>query len=413
MSTLMYEPKSEGMLKLESDFYPVFSLFSDELLNAKFMQLKANICDLNPAVITKCITGTEQDFIMLMDRARDFIKERFGEMTDDDKRNLLEMFRQCVFGYYILTPLVEAKEVSDIKVLDYDHIVIKANGKRYVAKCAFFDQADYNDWFLRILRIHGLGKSDEYALSHCTDRKGVKDFYLRIDVQLSCITSTEKNNIHIRKMPKKKLSWDYLMENGMLDRDMIDYLKDRIAAGYGFLISGRGGSGKSTLLNNMIDCIPFGESVLVSQESDELYSNVHPQIQFEHTMAVQKKETVTEYTLEDELRLGLLQDIDNFIIGEIKGGEALYVFTTAMSTGARFFGTIHANDAASSVVRLAQCARYISDYPMETLCEMLTCIPFVLIHMSHFSIDEILEVKGFDQKIKRLLFHEVYRKEEQ
>ena len=56
MSTLMYEPKSEGMLKLESDFYPVFSLFSDELLNAKFMQLKANICDLNPAVITKCIT---------------------------------------------------------------------------------------------------------------------------------------------------------------------------------------------------------------------------------------------------------------------------------------------------------------------------------------------------------------------
>ena len=153
--------------------------------------------------------------------------------------------------------------------------------------------------------------------------------------------------------------------------------------------------------------------VLVSQESDELYSNVHPQIQFEHTMAVQKKETVTEYTLEDELRLGLLQDIDNFIIGEIKGGEALYVFTTAMSTGARFFGTIHANDAASSVVRLAQCARYISDYPMETLCEMLTCIPFVLIHMSHFSIDEILEVKGFDQKIKRLLFHEVYRKEGQ
>ena len=71
-------------------------------------------------------------------------------------------------------------------------------------------------------------------------------------------------------------------------------------------------------------------------------------------MAVQKKETVTEYTLEDELRLGLLQDIDNFIIGEIKGGEALYVFTTAMSTGARFFGTIHANDAASSVVPSVQ-----------------------------------------------------------
>lgn len=412
MSELRYEPKSKAPLKLESDFYPVFSLFSDRELNAKFMQLKANICDLNPALVTKCITGTEQDFIMLMDRAKDFIKERLRGISEEEERKLLEMFRQCVFGYYVLTPLVEAKEVSDIKVLDYDHIVVKANGRRYVAKCQFFDQTDYKDWFSRILRIHRLGKSEEYALSHCTDRKGVKDFYLRIDVQLSCITSTEKNNIHIRKMPKTKLSWEYLIENGMLDEEMIAYLRDRICAGYGFLISGRGGSGKSTLLNNMIDCIPFGESVLVSQESDELYSNVHPQIQFEHTMTVRKKDTVTDFSLEDELRLGLLQDIDNFIIGEIKGGEALYVFTTAMSTGARFFGTIHANDAASSVIRLAQCARYISDYPMETLCEMLTCTPFVLIHMSHFSIDEILEVSGFDEKTKRLQFNEIFRKED-
>ena len=412
MSELRYEPKSNGLLKTESDIYPVFSLFKEESIRERFMLLKANVCDLNPALVTKCITGSEQDFIMLMDRARDFVRERFKGISDEDERKLLEMFKQCVFGYYVLTPLVEAKEVSDIKVLDFDHVVVKANGKRYEADVSFIDKADFDDWFSRILRIHRLARSEEDALNHCTDRKGVKDFYLRIDVQLSCITSTEKNNIHIRKMPKTKLSWEYLKENGMLDDEMIEYLKDRIMAGYGFLISGRGGSGKSTLLNNMIDCIPFDESVLVSQESDELYSNVHPQIQFEHTMTVRKKDKVTDFTLEDELRLGLLQDIDNFIIGEIKGGEALYVFTTAMSTGARFFGTIHANDAASSVTRLAQCARYISDYPMETLTEMLTCTPFVLIHMSHFSIDEILEIAGFDERAKRLVFNEVYRKEE-
>ena len=212
-------------------------------------------------------------------------------------------------------------------------------------------------------------------------------------------------------MPKEKLSWEYLKENGMLDDEMIEYLKDRIMSGYGFLISGRGGSGKSTLLNNMLDLIPYNESILVSQESDELYSHEHPQIQFEHTMTVRKNDTVTEFTLEDELRLGLLQDIDNFVIGEIKGGEALHVFTTAMSTGARFFGTIHSNDARSSVTRLAQCARYVSDYPMETLEEMLTCMPFVLIHMSHFSIDEIVEIDGWDEKEKRLKYQTVYLKE--
>ena len=38
-------------------------------------------------------------------------------------------------------------------------------------------------------------------------------------------------------------------------------------------------------------------------------------------------------------------------------------------------------------------------------------MPFVLIHMSRFSIDEIVEIKGWDEKNKKLLFEQVYRKE--
>lgn len=411
MQKLQYQKKTDGSLIQEPSLYKVSSIFRDSELTDMFLKLKANVCDLNPALVTKCITGTEQDFIMLMNRAKEFVEFNYPRAGPDVKRKLLDMFQQCVFGYYVLTPLIIAKDVSDIKVLGFDHIVVKANGERYVADISFFSEDDYKSWYERIHRIHKLGRTEEFALGHCTDRKGVDAFYLRIDVQHACITSTEKNNIHIRKMPKEKLSWEYLKENGMLDDEMMEYLADRIGAGYGFLISGRGGSGKSTLLNNMVDWIPFNQSILVSQESDELYSNVHPQIQFEHTMTVRKNDVVTDFTLEDELRLGLLQDIDNFIIGEIKGGEALHVFTTAMSTGARFFGTIHSNDARSSVTRLAQCARYVSDYPMETLEEMLTCMPFVLIHMSHFSIDEIVEIDGWDATNKKLKFAQVYRKE--
>lgn len=411
MQKLQYQKKTDGSLIQEPSLYKVSSIFKESELTDMFLKLKANVCDLNPALVTKCITGTEQDFIMLMNRAKEFVEFNYPRAGLDVKRKLLDMFQQCVFGYYVLTPLIIAKDVSDIKVLGFDHIVVKANGERYVADISFFSEDDYKSWYERIHRIHKLGRAEEFALGHCTDRKGVDAFYLRIDVQHACITSTEKNNIHIRKMPKEKLSWEYLKKNGMLDDEMMEYLADRIGAGYGFLISGRGGSGKSTLLNNMVDWIPFNQSILVSQESDELYSNVHPQIQFEHTMTVRKNDVVTDFTLEDELRLGLLQDIDNFIIGEIKGGEALHVFTTAMSTGARFFGTIHSNDARSSVTRLAQCARYVSDYPMETLEEMLTCMPFVLIHMSHFSIDEIVEIDGWDATNKKLKFAQVYRKE--
>ena len=409
---LNYKPASDGRLKDESAIYHVDSNYQVEELSKLFLSLKANVCDLNPALVTKCITGTEQDFLMIMNRASDYLSRVQPNMPETTRKQLLDMFCEAVFGYYVLTPLILSKEVSDIKILAYDHIVVKANGQRYLTDISFYSEEDYRTWYDRILRIHRLGKTEEYALNHCTDRKGVDAFYLRMDVQLSCITSTEINNLHIRKMPKEKLSWEYLKDNGMLDDEAMDYLKDRILSGYGFLISGRGGSGKSTLLNNMLDWIPFDESVLVSQESDELYSNVHPQIQFEHTMTVRKNDVVTDFTLEDELRLGLLQDIDNFVIGEIKGGEALHVFTTAMSTGARFFGTIHSNDARTSVRRLVQCARYVSDYPMETLEEMLSAMPFVLIHMSRFSIDEIVEIEGWDAKAGKLIFHEVYRKEQ-
>ena len=409
---LNYKPASDGRLKDESAIYHVDSNYQVEELSKLFLSLKANVCDLNPALVTKCITGTEQDFLMIMNRASDYLSRVQPNMPETTRKQLLDMFCEAVFGYYVLTPLILSKEVSDIKILAYDHIVVKANGQRYLTDISFYSEEDYRTWYDRILRIHRLGKTEEYALNHCTDRKGVDAFYLRIDVQLSCITSTEINNLHIRKMPKEKLSWEYLKDNGMLDDEAMDYLKDRILSGYGFLISGRGGSGKSTLLNNMLDWIPFDESVLVSQESDELYSNVHPQIQFEHTMTVRKNDVVTDFTLEDELRLGLLQDIDNFVIGEIKGGEALHVFTTAMSTGARFFGTIHSNDARTSVRRLVQCARYVSDYPMETLEEMLSAMPFVLIHMSRISIDEIVEIDGWDAKAGKLIFSEVYRKEQ-
>ena len=408
---LEYEPASDGRLIDQSAIYHVESKYSVTKLQDIFLELKANVCDLNPALVTKCITGTEQDFIMLMNRAKDYMDRNFPNCLEETRKCLLEMLSDCIFGYYVLTPLILSKEVSDIKVLDYNHIVVKANGERYLTDVSFYSEEDYRTWYDRILRIHRLGKAEEFALGHCTDRKGVDAFYLRIDVQLSYITSTDKNNLHIRKMPKEKLTWEYLKENGMIDDDGMAYLKDRILAGYGFLISGRGGSGKSTLLNNMLDWIPFNQSILVSQESDELYSNVHPQMQFEHTMTVRKNDVITEFTLEDELRLGLLQDIDNFVIGEIKGGEALHVFTTAMSTGARFFGTIHSNDAKTSVRRLAQCARYVSDYPMETLEEMLSVMPFVLIHMSHFSIDEIVEIEGWDSKADKLIFKTIYRKE--
>ena len=41
---------------------------------------------------------------------------------------------------------------------------------------------------------------------------------------------------------------------------------------------------------------------------------------------------------------------------------------------------------------------------------MLTSTPFCLIHLTHFSIDEILEIKGWDEEKQKLEFISVYNK---
>ena len=56
---------------LKSELYHISSLYEHPQIKNDFINLKANIVDLNPAMITKCIQGTEQDFIMLMNKAKD------------------------------------------------------------------------------------------------------------------------------------------------------------------------------------------------------------------------------------------------------------------------------------------------------------------------------------------------------
>ena len=409
MSRLYFEKKGRPPDRGE-ELYKCDTPYEDKRFRELFLELKSRLIDLGSAAVAKAITGTQADFVLLMDRASDYIRSHF-DVTEEEKKSLLGMFQESVFGYYVLDPLIKSREISDITVTSWDHVTVKIAGERYVSTISFFSEADYSAWYLRMLRRLGGTDSEEFPLQELSDRSGAEDFYLRVDIELSGVNSSGNKTLHIRKTPKEKYSWEYLTGAGMLDDTIKDYLIDRILAGYSFLLSGCGASGKTSLLNTLLDEIPRYESGLIVQDHDELYSYVQPHFHFEHTISIPLESgEVKEVTLEDLLRLGLLQDIDNFIIGEIKGGEALNVFTTAMSTGARFMGTIHSNDARSSIRRMAHLARYVSDYPVEALEEMISETPFSLVHMDHFKVDEIYEVTGWDEEGRRLLYKEVYKR---
>ena len=66
-------------------------------------------------------------------------------------------------------------------------------------------------------------------------------------------------------------------------------------------------------------------AILVAQQADELTTLFHPDMMFLHSLPGTSESSVN-YDLKHISIAGLTMDVDFFIIGEVKGGEALYLF---------------------------------------------------------------------------------------
>ena len=92
------------------------------------------------------------------------------------------------------------------------------------------------------------------------------------------------------------------------------------------LISGINGCRKTTLVNALLDEILQEESVLVVQENEELFGDVHKDMMFQH---INKKK---HYSLKELVSNAQMIDIDHIVIGESNGTEALYFITASLTS---------------------------------------------------------------------------------
>ena len=242
------------------------------------------------------------------------------------------------------------------------------------------------------------------AIQTFTDKKSSPDFIYRFNISTDTVNSTEEPYLHIRKIPKEKKSISDLIDLRMMDRKMVEYLNLRRRCGY-VIICGKNGAGKTHLLNALLDEIPAKESVLVVQENEELFSDKHPDMMFQH-IAVRKGDNKINYSLKELVVNGLRADIDHIVIGEIKGEEALYFITAALS-GCNGMTTIHSVDAAGALDKLADYCKWASDYSREEILKMLSCVKTV-VFINKFKITEVVENHGWDQDTKQNQLEVVY-----
>lgn len=330
------------------------------------------------------------------------------DLPVEDRDYFMDKIKRALFSYYILIPLINDPQVSDIKVLAPDKINVKIDGIHYsVDGLRFVDADDFLTFTLGLMRRNGAKPIN--GISKFTDTKFCDNYILRFDVTFPQINVSGFPVVHIRKMEKNKMMISDLIKAGMLDEKMAAYFKDKLRTSKGIVIAGPSACGKSKFLNALVEEIPFTEAGLAIQEADEIFTKNHPNIMCQHMYFGANGNVLAGM---DKLgENGLVCDVKYFIIGEIKGAEARD-FLRAANTGHICLCTVHTPSAEETIPRLADYVMRGTRYSMEEAERLLKDLE-IIVYVDRFKIREITEVLGYDEEHKKLIYRTVYLRDYQ
>ena len=166
----------------------------------------------------------------------------------------------------------------------------------------------------------------------------------QVDVRVSTLPTGAGERVVLRLLDKDSARLD-LAALGMSD-DTLTRIDRLIREPHGIvLVTGPTGSGKTTTLYASLSRLPRGTTNMMTVEDPIEYAldgvgqtQVNPKIELDFARA---------------LRSILRQDPDIIMIGEIRDLETAQIAVQASLTGHLVLATLHTNDAASAVTRLA------------------------------------------------------------
>ena len=334
--------------------------------------------------------------------AGQYIEEYF-EVTVQEKEELLLTFEQYIFGYSRLSPLIDDKEVSDIRIVSHDNVRVKRNGRRGDAGITFQSEKEYRQFIDYVATKNQVNISNMNAIQRFTDTESHPDFILRFTVSMPLLNTYKEPYLCIRKVPKDFPQMKELITRNMMDEETARLLVQRFRQG-STLICGGNSSGKTTLLNALKETLPDNMAILVAQQADELTTKYHPDMMFLHSLPGNGESQVS-YDLKNISIAGLTMDVDFFIIGEVKGAEALYLLNAAY-TGQICAATIHAPSADKAPNKLVDYAMYDSRYSRNELMKMMDCFQ-TLVFMENYQVKQIYAGCGWDEQKQDLMYERI------
>ena len=167
----------------------------------------------------------------------------------------------------------------------------------------------------------------------------------RIEIRVSTLPSAFGENVVMRILDKSAALLQ--VENLGYEEDIRQSVYDLLSSAYGIiLLTGPTGSGKTTTLYAALNRLNTVEKNIITLEDP---------IEYRLEMIRQSQVNVKAgMTFAKGLRAILRQDPDIVMVGEIRDSETGNIAIQAALTGHLVLSTLHTNDAAGAVTRLAE-----------------------------------------------------------
>lgn len=339
------------------------------------------------------------------------VKRQIARYSKDDEMNekVLQAFEQYILGYSRLTPLIENPLITDIHCISYNTIWIKKKGVRMPSSIEFRTREEYESFVKMVATKNQVNISNLNAIQRFVDIKTFDDCVLRFTVSTGLVNTNGEPYLTIRKTLKDFPEIPDLVEKKMMTQELADILVEKFRTG-STLVCGGNSSGKTTILNALKDTLPLDMSVLVAQQADELSNKHLKDIMFMHSLPGTGENSVT-YDLEAISIAALTMDIDFFIVGEVKGSEARHLLKAAHS-GQLCAATIHAPGADKGMDKIVDYALPGSNYNKKDLMRMLADSFKTVIYMDDYRVDQVYDIKYYDEEQERIIYKVVVEKGE-
>ena len=319
-----------------------------------------------------------------------------NEYLDNLSRKLL----RDIIGYGKIDSLIQDDELEEIMIIGINKPVYVYHRKHGMMKTniRYDDEQELTDLIDSMARQinRRIDKESPILDGRLSDGS-------RINATIPPV-SADGPSLTIRKFKKDPLTIIDLINSRTLSLELAAFLWlcfDGLGVrSANAIISGGTSSGKTTTLNALASFINPKERIITIEDTLEL------QIPHEHVIRMETRpsnvENKGELTMNDLVKNSLRQRPDRIIVGEVRGEEAITLFT-ALNTGHSGFGTLHSNSARETITRL-------TTNPMSVPKIMIQAIDFIIMQkriytssgVSYRRISEVAEIVGSEEGVIQL-----------